>query len=164
MTIEQTIIIEKSVAECWQVLGVQYTEIYKWASVVHNAEGDGNMGLNGASCDIRGCTVEGIGDIEEKLTSFDPQNHYLAYTVTKGLPGIMREARNSWKLDPIGSSRTRLNMKATIVPKGLLANMMKPMIKLQFGNMTKKITEEFKYYVENGEPHPRKLKAQIKVA
>lgn len=163
MNIEQEIIIHKSIEECWNVLGVGYTEIYKWASVVHHAEGDGMMGVNGASCDIRGCTLEGMGDIEEKLTDFDPQNHYLAYTVTKGLPGMMKEAKNSWKLTTINHTKTRLRMKASIAPKGL-ANLMKPMIKIQFGSMTKKLVEEFKYYVENGVPHPRKLKAANKKA
>ena len=164
MDIVQEIVIDKSIEECWNVLGIQYTEIYKWASVVHSAEGDGIMGLNGASCDIRGCNVEGMGEIEEKLTDFDPQNHYLAYSITKGLPGMMKEAKNRWKLTSLDHQKTRLTMKATVVPKGLLANMMKPMIRLKFGNMTKKLAEEFKYYVEHGEPHPRKLKAITKAA
>ncbi|MBV6646132.1 MAG: SRPBCC family protein [Cyclobacteriaceae bacterium] len=163
MNIEQEIIINKGVDECWNVIGVRYTEIYKWASIVYSAEGDGVMGINGASCDIRGCNVEGMGDIEEKLTDFDPENHYLAYTVTKGLPGMMKEAKNSWKLTSLGSNKTRLNMKGTIVPKGL-AKLMKPMIKMQFSSMTKKLVEEFKYFVENGVPHPRKLKADKKAA
>ena len=138
-------------------MGVHYVEIYKWASVVHHAEGDGKMGINGANGAIRGCTVEGMGDIEEKLTDFDPENHYLAYTVTRGLPGIMKEAKNRWRLTSIGINKIRLNMHGTIIPRGL-TNLMKSMIKIQFGNMTKKIVEEFKYYVEKGVPHPRKLK------
>lgn len=164
MTIKQEIIINKSIEDCWQVLGVRYTEISRWASIVHHAEGDGKMGINGASCDTRGCEVEGMGEIEERLSEFDPTNYSLDYTVTKGLPGMMKEAKNSWKLTALSHDKTKLNMKGTIAPKGLLAHVMKGMIRMQFNAMTKKLVEEFKYYVEKGRPHPRKLKAQGKVA
>ncbi|HAS46247.1 MAG TPA: hypothetical protein DCS93_37550 [Microscillaceae bacterium] len=164
MEITQEIIINKSVADCWAVLGDQYTEVYKWASAVHHAEGDGNPGINGASCDVRGCSVEGIGKIEERLIAFDPQAHFLAYMVTKGLPAMMQEAKNSWKLTAINHHQTRLNMKATIQPRGLLANLMKPMIRMQFSKLTRHLTEEFKHYVETGQPHPRKLKMNRKMA
>lgn len=164
MELTQEIIINKPIADCWEVLGNQYTEVYKWASPVNHAEGDGKAGLSGAACDIRGCNVEGMGNITEKLTDFDPKNHFLAYEVITGLPGMMKKAKNSWKLTAIDQNQTRLNMKGAIAPKGFIANLMKPMIKMQFGKMTKNLVEEFKYYVETSQPHPRKVKAAKKYA
>ncbi len=95
MELIQEILINKPIAECWEVLGNQYTEIYKWASPVNHAEGDGKTGPNGVSCDIRGCNVEGMGDITEKLTAFDPNNYYLSYEIISGLPSMMKSGRNS---------------------------------------------------------------------
>lgn len=164
MEITQEIIINKPIEKCWKVLGEQYTEIYKWASAVNHSKGDDKTGLNGANCDIRGCNVSGMGGITEKLTEFDPKNHYLAYEVMTGLPGMMKSGMNSWRLTNINEYQTKLYMKGNIVPKGFLGNLMKPMIRMQFNQMTKNLVEEFKYYVEKSKPHPRKIKAAKKYA
>lgn len=162
MKITQEIIIDKPITDCWEVLGNQYTELHRWASPVNHAEGDGKVGLNGASCDIRGCNVSGMGDITEKLTDFDPENHFLSYEVITGLPKMMEVAKNSWCLTAVSPNRTKLKMNGFIELNGFLANLMKPMIKIQFKSMTKNIVEEFKYYVETGKPHPRKIKSSKK--
>ncbi|MEM9361354.1 MAG: SRPBCC family protein [Bacteroidota bacterium] len=162
MEIIQTIIVDRPIAECWDVLGKQYTEISKWASAVNHAEGDGKEGLNGANCDIRGCDVSGIGAIQEKLIAFEPDQYFLAYQVIAGLPKMMRSGQNNWRLTAIDSERTRVNMKAVVEPKGLIGNLMKPVIKMNFKKMSGHLLEEFKYYVEKVEPHPRKLKASKK--
>lgn len=164
MIFHHTFIIHKPIADCWEVLGNQYTEVYRWASPVHHAEGDGKTGLNGASCDIRGCTLEGIGDIKEKLTAFDPEKHHLAYDVFEGLPNLLKNARNDWKLKALGTNKTELNMQAEIIPNGIVGKLLSPMLKFQFGRMTKQLGEEFKYFVETGEAHPRKVQQQKKQA
>ena len=162
MEISQKIIVNKSVAQCWEVLGEQFTEINKWASAVNHTEGDGKTGLNGANCDIRGCDVSGLGAIQEKLTAFNPENYFLAYEVVAGLPKMMKSGNNSWKLIPINKNQTQVEMKAVIEPKGFIANLMKPIIKMNFKKMSGNLMEEFKYYVETKRPHPRKIKASRK--
>lgn len=162
MVIRRKLSINKPISECWEILGNQYTQIHKWASSVNHSEGDNIQGLNGAACDIRGCNVEGMGNISEKLLEFDPENHFLAYEIITGLPGIMKLGKNSWKLTSKNAQETEIAMKANVEPKGIIGNLMKPMIKLQFNKMAKTLVEDFKYYVENNQPHPRKLKAAKK--
>lgn len=162
MELISEIIVNKPIKECWEILGNQYTEIHKWASPVNHAEGDGKTGPNGASCDIRGCNVDGMGDIAEKLTAFDPKSYYLSYEIVSGLPSMMKAGRNSWKLTAINDTHTKVNMKGAIEPKGFIGTLMKPMMKMQFGKMTKNLMEEFKHYVETGLPHERKVKAAQK--
>ncbi|MEM8889594.1 MAG: SRPBCC family protein [Bacteroidota bacterium] len=164
MEIIQKIIVEKSVSACWAVLGDQFTEIYTWASQVNHASGDGEAGINGAACDIRSCDVSGIGKIEEELIAFDPARYHLAYNVTKGLPDMMKAAQNSWTLIPISENRTRVEMKANFQLQGFLSALMKPVIKVNFKKMTKHLVEDFKFYLETGEVHPRKIKARKKYA
>lgn len=159
MEIQQEILINKPIADCWEVLGNQFTEIYKWASPIHHAEGDGKKGINGASCDVRGCEVQGMGSIRERLTVFNPENHFLAYEIITGLPNSMKAGSNTWRLTAINDLQTQLQMKGSIETKGLFAALLKPMIKMKFDTMTHNIVEEFKYYVETGQPHPRKVKA-----
>ncbi|MEM8507258.1 MAG: SRPBCC family protein [Bacteroidota bacterium] len=159
MEISQTIIVNRSVPECWEVLGEQFTEISNWASAVNHAEGDGKDGLNGANCDIRGCDVSGIGEIQEKLIAFDPEKHFLAYQVIAGLPKMLKSGQNNWRLTAIDTNHTRVNMKALVEPKGFIGNLMKPLIRMNFKKMSGHLLEEFKYFLEKGRPHPRKVKA-----
>lgn len=164
MELIQEIIIDKPIADCWEVLGNQFTDIHKWASPVNHAVGDGKTGVNGAACDIRGCNISGMGDITEKVTDFDPQNHYLAYDIISGLPAMMKSAKNTWQLIALSESRTKVNMKGTVAPNGMMGRLMKPMMKIKFGKMTRDMLGELKYYVENGQPHDRKIKAAKKFA
>ena len=143
MEIIQEIIVDQPIKRCWAVLGEQFTEIYTWASPVNHSEGDNKVGPNGANCDIRGCHVSGMGNITEKLTNFDPKNHYLAYEILSGLPAMMKSGRNSWKLTAISEHRTRVNMAGNIELAGFFGKLMKPMVKMQFNQMTKNLVEEF---------------------
>lgn len=49
-----------------------------------------------------------------------------------------------------------------LVIGGFIGTIMKPMMKMQMSGMGNQFLEEFKYYVEKGNPHPRKLKASKK--
>ncbi|WP_425236136.1 SRPBCC family protein [Ulvibacterium sp.] len=164
MEIKRKILVNRPMMECWEVLGNQYSQIHKWASPVNHSEGDNKQGLNGATCDVRGCNVDGMGNISEKLLEFDPLNHFLSYEIITGLPSMMKSGKNSWKLRSKHGDQTELEMLAHIEPKGIIGNLMKPMIKLQFNKMAKTLVEDFKYYVENNQPHPRKVKAAEKYA
>ncbi|PRX57591.1 SRPBCC family protein [Flagellimonas meridianipacifica] len=164
MVIQRKMLINKTIAECWEVLGNQYTQIYKWASPVNHSEGDDALGINGASCNIRGCNVDGMGDISERLLEFDSDNYFLSYEIITGLPSIMKSGKNSWRLVSKYANQTEIIMKAHLEPKGFIGNLMKPMIKLQFNKMAKILVEDFKYYVENNQPHPRKVMAAKKYA
>ncbi|MEM6725768.1 MAG: hypothetical protein AAF598_17135, partial [Bacteroidota bacterium] len=131
---------------------------------VNHAEGDDSPIIDGASCDIRGCNLEGIGEIEEQLTAFDPSNYFLSYTVTNGMPKLIRTAQNSWQLKALGTKKTQVYMKEEMETNGWLTKLMSPLMKMQFGKMLKNTVEEFKHYVETGKPHPRKIKAAKKFA
>ena len=164
MEIKRKIIVDRPIEDCSEVLGNQYTQIHKWASPVNHSHGDDKLGINGASCNIRGCHVEGMGDISERLIDFDPKHYYLSYEIITGLPSMMKSANNSWKLRPKYANQTALEMLAHIEPKGFIGKLMSPMIKLQFNKMANNLIEEFKYYVENNQPHPRKVNAAKKYA
>lgn len=160
MVIEKEIVINSDIEKCWEVLGVEFAHADRWASAVSHSEGKG-AGFNGASCSERSCSTT-LGGLKEKLLEFSPGKHLLKYQIAEGMPPMVKYATNDWRLTSLGSNQTRLTMKAEMQIGGLMGTLMKPMMRSKMSKLTGQIAEEFKYYVETGQPHPRKVKAMRK--
>lgn len=157
MTIENVVIIQAGIDKTWQVLGPEFDHPQRWASAVNHSEGSG-PGFNGATCSERGCDTS-IGKLKEKLIEYNPAQYTLAYEIPEGMPGMVSSALNHWQLRAISAEKTQLTMRIEIEVKGLMGKIMQPMMRMQMSKLGAQIAEEFKYYVEHGQPHPRKVKA-----
>ncbi len=162
MVIEKEVIINSSIENAWKVLGIEFADAYKWSSVIKHSEAKNRESMNGSSCSERGCDISGMGKIKERLLSFSPENHQLSYQIFEGLPGMMKYAENNWKLTSLGANKTKLEMVLKAETQGFMGAIMKPMMKINFSKMGNGLTRDFKYYVENGQPHPEKVKAMKK--
>ena len=162
MVIEKEVIINASIEDAWEVLGVEFADAYKWSSVIKHSEAKNRESINGSSCSERGCDISGMGIIKEKLLSFSPENHRLSYQIFEGLPSMMKYAENNWKLTPLSPNKTKLEMVLKAETQGFMGTIMTPMMKMNFSKMGNGLTRDFKYYVENGQPHSRKVKAMKK--
>jgi len=158
MIIKKETTIHSDIEKCWDVLGKDFANAHKWASAIKHSEGSGDS-FNGASCSTRGCDIKGMGALKEKLLNYSDNTHSLKYEIIEGLPTMVKKGTNSWSLTSIDSDKTKLTMHKDMDISGFLGTIMKPMIKMQMGSMGNQFLEEFKYYVEEGNPHPRKLKA-----
>ncbi|MBI3134650.1 MAG: SRPBCC family protein [Bacteroidetes bacterium] len=161
MKIEREIIIDSSINKAWKVLGTEFADAYKWASVVNHSESKGGS-LNGSSCSERSCDISGMGKTREKLISYSDAEHSLCYTVPEGMPKMVKHATNSWQLVSLGTDKTKLKMEMNLTLGGFMGFMMRPMMNLMMRKMAKGITDDFKFYVENGRPGKAKLKAMEK--
>jgi hypothetical protein len=161
MVIKKEIIVNKSIESAWEVLGNNFEEVYKWASPVNHSEGSGNS-FNGASCSERGCNVAGMGKIKEKLVKFSNEEHLVSYTVPEGMPAMVKYALNTWQLTSLGQDKSKLQLQVDITLGGFMGIMMQPMMKMMMGRMGTDLVEDFKYYVENGQPSAKKIKAMKK--
>ncbi len=78
------------------------------------------------------------------------------------MPSFIEAAVNNWSVRSIGSRQSVIEVSREVqlplIPGLLLA----PFMKLQLGRSAAQIGEELKYFIEQGQPHPRKLKAQRK--
>jgi len=157
--IQQEIIIDASIDEAWEVLGPQFNNAQVWASSINHSEALNTESLNGSTCTARGCSVEGIGDVKETLSYYSPKNHSLTYEVKEGMPKMVKYASNKWQLIDLGNGKTKLKMTIEMKTGGFMGWMMEGMMKKKMTKLSSEIAEEFKYYVENGSPHPRKLKS-----
>lgn len=155
LLIKKEILIDAGVEKAWQVLGPQFTDAYKWASTVSTSEGQGEK--IGDIYSERVC-ITPMGTLKEKVLEYSAGNHLLSYSF-EGMPKMVRFAKNTWQLTSIDTNKTKLSLVMEIKIGGFMGKMMKPMMKGKMAKMVNHTTEEFKYYVETGQPHPRKIKA-----
>lgn len=157
MVIEKEIIVNKNIKDAWKVLGVEFVNAYKWASAVNHSEGSGEN-FNVSSCSERGCSTT-MGSIKEKLYEFSNEKYLLAYEVAEGMPSMVKYATNTWQLVELGANKCKLKIKMDIKLGGFFGSLMQPVMKMHMSKIGNHLVEDFAYYVENGTPHPRKLKA-----
>lgn len=158
LTIVKQIAISADISKSWRVLGPEFADAYKWASTVNKSEGKGGL-INGEIFSERVCLTP-MGTLKEKILEYSVENHLLSYQF-EGMPKMVRFAKNTWQLTSSGSNKTNLSLKMEMEIGGI-GKLMKPMIKMKMAKMAGHTIEEFKYYVENGQPHPRKLNAANK--
>lgn len=161
--IKQGISINAPISKAWQVLGPEFPDAYKWASSVQHSEAKDDQSLNGSSTTERGCNISGMGAIREKLLAYSDKEYLLSYEVAEGAPSMVKYLSNTWKLVDLGNGKTRLEMQMEMKTGGLMGAMMKGMMRKKMTKMSAQIVEEFKYYVEQGQPHPRKVAAAEKL-
>lgn len=155
----QEIIIDASIKDAWEVLGPQFENAQIWASSIKHSEALNDISLNGSTCTIRGCSVAGMGEIKETLLSYSSDEQSLSYVVKEGMPKMVKYASNHWQLIDLGNGKTKLKMKIEMKTGGFMGWLMNGMMKKKMTKLSSEIAEEFKYYVETGKPHPRKVKA-----
>lgn len=158
MIVKREIVINAGLEACWSVLGKDFANAHKWASAIKHSRGSGDS-FNGAACSIRGCELKGMGSLKEKLLEYSDDKHALKYEVVEGLPDMITKGTNSWSLIPVEQHKTRLIMEMDLTLGSFLGKIMQPIMKIQMGNMGTRFLEEFKYYLEKGTPHPRKIKS-----
>lgn len=162
MVIEKEIIVNKNIAQAWKVLGTDFAKAHIWASPLTHSEGHG-IKFNGSDCNERSCEIKGMGKTREKLIDFSNENHHLSYEVPEGMPSVVKHATNSWTLTSTGQDQSKLHMRMDIQLGGIMGTLMQPMMRMMMSKMGNTLVEDFKYYVENLQPHPRKVKAMQKI-
>ena len=161
MIIEKEIIVNKNIAQAWKALGTDFANAHVWASPLSHSQGSGSK-FNGSECNERSCDIKGMGKTREKLLQFSNDSHSLSYEVLEGIPSGVKNATNTWQLTSTGQDQSKLQMRMDIQLGGIMGTLMQPMMRMMMSKMGNTLVEDFKYYVENGQPHPRKIKAMQK--
>lgn len=142
----------------WEVLANQFGGIDKWASIISHSEVSGESKLPGVDYSIR-ITKTAKGETHQELTGFNPSHYTLAYKSIAGTPPIIKEVRANWSLKEKNNGTTDLLLDFEADMKGI-GHLIAPIAKMKLGKVGDLLLEEFKYYVENGEPHARKMAAK----
>lgn len=157
MRIIRELSIAKPVDEVWEVLGNQFGKIDNWASIISHSEVSGVSKLPGVDYSIRS-TKTTQGDTQQELTGFNPEQHTISYKSISGTPAIIKQVSALWSLKADGEKSTHLLLDFNAEMKGL-GFILAPIAKIKLGKVGDVLLDDFKYYVENGKPHPRKIAA-----
>lgn len=158
LNLKKEINVNASADKAWKVAAHDFAKIDKWMSEVpHSSAISGVSKVKHAPMVGRTCDV-GFAKVDETFLQYDEKNKVFMFEIT-GMPKMMfKKAVARWSVDESGPNRSILKVesKTQLAPLGVVFY---PLMKWKLNSLTEKITEEFKYYVENGRPHPRKLKA-----
>ena len=158
MQVKAETIINKPVAEVWEVMGNQYADVHLWSSNFSSSEAGGAPTLPGLDFAHRKTTTE-RGETIQVLDAFEPANHSLAYHISKGIPEVGESASAVWSLEAVDEQSTRVTMDYAMPLKPFVNEEMAQKIQAGLTMATDQLAEELKHYLETGTPHPRKLEA-----
>ena len=158
--------IDAPADKVWAVFAHDFDNAYKWmASVPHSYAKANGEEFDGAKSAGRVCELDQGGiKASEKFLAYDEE----AKTATVRIdfldtPMVFPVKHNTLECSIVetedGNSEMTWAFRSRIKP---LAYLIWPLLRLGFGSFVGQIMEELVFYVENGTPHPRKLKANKK--
>jgi hypothetical protein len=151
--------INKGIDDAWEVMGNQYGQVDVWSTNFIESDPSGKPKFQGLSYSKR-ITLTERGRTVQELDAFDPVNHTLTYHITEGAPGISKKTSATWSMISIDSLHTKVVFEFSMTTKGIMGLVMANTIDEKLGSSATKMAEELKYYLENGYPHPRKIKSK----
>ena len=162
--IKHQLTVNAPIDEVWRVLALEFTRVGDWASGIAQSKLNPNVvAPEGAEVGGRVCSVPGFGDLAEAFTAYDPDNYTFSYEAIEGMPFFVKTAGNTWSLTAQGN-QTIVNMHLIAEVNVFSGMLMAPMMRRKFDQSGRDTIEDLKYYVENGSPSPRKLKAMQQAA
>ena len=156
------ILIHAPIEKVWEVLAEDFAGIGKWSSGVAHSQGFGEP-IGDSPFRIRACEITAVGfdDTKEEILEFDKEAYLLRYSLFEGLPGFVKKAENTWKLEERADG-THVKGTTEMYASGILGATLKGMMKGATRKALQSMGEELKYYLEKGQVHPNKLAAQNK--
>ncbi|MEM6455358.1 MAG: SRPBCC family protein [Acidobacteriota bacterium] len=163
MQLKREITINTPTRQVWEILGPGFGDAFHWASSVSQSTAtiDGKR-PDGAPCSGRVCQTT-IGSVKESILEYDAHSHRIAYAaVSDKMPGFVRHMVARWSIRAVAPSKAHVTMTLNVDIAAPFNILMGPMMWLQMGGIMDKTMGELKHYTEQGEPHPRKVKAMAK--
>lgn len=169
MKITKIISIEASADKVWQIFAHDFNNASEWMSSVPHSTGK-NLGqlFDGAKSSGRVCELDANPD------GIKASEKFLAYDENKKTCSVEIDIVNAPAIVPIYGNVLAFSVKTNGTEKSEVTWEVTPklkpwsspislLVKFVLGLFFSQILEEFKYFAENGEPHPRKLKAISKM-
>jgi hypothetical protein len=154
--------------DVWKIFATDFESAHKWMAGVPNSFGKElgkrHEGANSAGrvCELDG-NPNGLKAYETILSVDEDLKSMLVRITFKNAPFVIPIIANNADFNVTDTTDTTSQVVFTVTSElKPWAYLIFPIIKLGFGIFVRQIVEELKFYVENGTPHPRKLKALSK--
>jgi hypothetical protein len=150
-------VITASADRVWAVVGGEFGQIGRWATVIPASRPKEEIGATDASVAGRVCEtgISMFPQVEETLVAYDEAARTLSY-VGAGLPTFVAEARNRWEVRAIDDHHARVRLDATVRLRGILGQLLALPFRLWARRSGARMLDDLKHYVEHGRPSPRK--------
>lgn len=161
--------INTSAENTWKTLVHDFDSADRWLSAVPRVYGkDLGPRLEGAKSSGRVC------ELDSKPNGMKAYEHFLAIDEKNMTATIKVELKNAPAVVPFTSNVVEMTIQAggpnqcTLTWRPIfvlkpMAYVFYPLVKLGLTLFIKQAMDELKYFLENGSPHPRKLKAMDKI-
>jgi uncharacterized protein YndB with AHSA1/START domain len=155
---QSEITINASVDAVWQLFAEEFAQIGKWSSGVNHSVGAG-ANIGNSEYSERACEINAVGfsDTKERMLQYD-EKQLLRYSLYQGLPGFVTNAENTWTFQKTAGG-TQVFGKTEMQVKGIMGFLFQGVMKQNLKRVLGQMAAEAKYYIENGQPHPDKIKA-----
>ena len=160
--------IKASTEEVWKVFAHDFDDAYAWMASVPRSYGKANgEKFDGAQSAGRVCELtpdsRGIKASEKFLAYNEVAKTCMVLIDFADTPAVFPVYHNTVEVSVVdaggGQSKITWAFRSKIKPWAFL---IWPLIRIGFGVFVGQIVEELKHYIENGTPHPRKIKAMNK--
>jgi len=157
-TLRAEVIIDAPAAAVWEVVAHRFDRVGEWATAIASSvPTPGPSLIAQAPVAGRACRtgIAMVPEVTERIIAYDEANHTLTYK-GEGLPTFLGSARNQWRVTALDERRTRVGLEATMDVRGVLGRLMYLVLRLQLTRTSPQFLHDLKYYVEHGQPSPRK--------
>jgi hypothetical protein len=155
MKIRNEIVVEISTEKAWEIMGTRFAQIHIWASFFTDSKPVGEKKFNEINFSGRDVVVQN-GKNTHSLDIFDTDNYTLSYTVTAGAPPFADKAEAKWSLEVIDPNTCKAVIDVTMQLKEGIPGEKVTEVSQWLSQSSENMLEEFKYYLETGNLHPRK--------
>lgn len=162
-TVERSFTVDAPPERVWEVLGEGFGEVDSWASGVA-ASSAKPLDADRAGPTGRTCSTD-LGPLDENVLLFDATDRRIAYEAhSEAMPFFVRGLENEWRMTPLadGGTQVDMNFVARLTPGFNVV--MWPFMRGKITRLLDESIEELTYFVEQGEPHPRKLEAMAEAS
>jgi hypothetical protein len=156
MKVIKEVTIDKNIQDVWEVMGNQFGQVHVWSSNFLESKPEGESKFDGLGYSSRKTLTE-RGETIQELDVFDAVNYSLAYHITKGAPEVAEQTSAIWSLRSEDANTTKVTFEFSMTPKAMVNEEMASKIEMGLTHSASEMAEELKYYLENGQPHSRKL-------
>lgn len=157
IAIELNTVIHCPADDCWKVFGGRYADIHTWKSGMKSSIGEGEP-FGDSPIGSRKLEASGL-TFSEKLIHFSNTERAFTYEVV-GLPFVIERVVNKWHFSEFDGKAT-LHMNLSIKVLNGLGWLLNGVLKKNMSKEMGKLHQEFKFFMENGKPHPRKAKESL---
>src|SRR5918996_1770117 len=148
MKLSGEVIVEASADRVWEILGHRFADIGEWATAIDDsrpAVGQAEA-LPGRVCQTG---MRAFPAVTERIVAYDESDRTLTYEAT-GLPAFVGEARNTWRVSPMGRLRARASFDGVLETRGLVGLLIALPLRIRMRRETSMVLADLKHYAEHG--------------